>query len=285
VILTIFVLNFLQERREEARRIRDLQEQLVREAASSVNATARTAVDTMRKRRWLGRKNMYNFPDDIAALLMNEELFNADLSYADLRYVDLSNSYMFEAKLNGAKLRRASLHSVNLVIAQLIAANLYEAQLTNANLDSADCRYANLCKADLRGANLKSADLTDALIDRKTRFDETSILPDGTTWSPGRDLREFGMETRPIRQRKFERIGTGEPIMTFTFEDGTIRRWQWGGAGWLDDRDGNPIEGNELPATRPPMESPHRPAHRPVRGAVRGKSSYPSLLDQPPPTR
>ena len=52
--LTILVLNGLQERRDTRNRIKDLQEQLVREAGSSVNATARTAIDTMRKRGWLG---------------------------------------------------------------------------------------------------------------------------------------------------------------------------------------------------------------------------------------
>jgi hypothetical protein len=53
------------------------------------------------------------------------------------------------------------------------------------NLESAMLMDANLCGADLRNTNLKWADLT------RTRLDETTILPDGTTWTPQTDMGRF----------------------------------------------------------------------------------------------
>jgi uncharacterized protein YjbI with pentapeptide repeats len=42
----------------------------------------------------------------------------------------------------------------------------------------------------LQGANLREADMQDAALD-EVDFDETTILPDGTLWAPGADLKQF----------------------------------------------------------------------------------------------
>ena len=62
--------------------------------------------------------------------------------------------------------------------------------LCGANLRNANLQAANLWQTDLRGADLTGADLTDANLPG-TLFDESTILPDGTHWSPQSNLARF----------------------------------------------------------------------------------------------
>jgi hypothetical protein len=103
------------------------------------------------------------------------DLLGADLQEADLREANLLGAYLWEANLQGA-----GLHGANLDYAMLIRANL-----RGANLQRADLSYARLQGADLSHANLQGADLTNAL------FDETTILPDDTLWTPDTDMARF----------------------------------------------------------------------------------------------
>jgi hypothetical protein len=54
-----------------------------------------------------------------------------------------------------------------------------------ANLHGAALKGVRLQGADLRGANLEKALLDGA------EFDENSVLPDGSNWTPEADLKRF----------------------------------------------------------------------------------------------
>ncbi len=88
-----------------------------------------------------------------------------------------------------------SLQGANLFEANLQGANLSEANLRGANLSEANLQGADLGMANLQGANLCMANLRDAKLSHflsgRAKFDETTILPDRTKWTPNRDLRQF----------------------------------------------------------------------------------------------
>jgi hypothetical protein len=54
-----------------------------------------------------------------------------------------------------------------------------------SNLQGADLTLTNLQGADLRRTNLQGADLEVA------QFDENTILPDMTKWTPDTDMKRF----------------------------------------------------------------------------------------------
>ncbi|MEQ8676925.1 MAG: pentapeptide repeat-containing protein [Aggregatilineales bacterium] len=163
--LTIGVLNVLQERRDTRNRIKDLQEQLVREAGSPAYAIAITAVDTMRKRGWLGRKNMI-IPDDTESLLENANLFRVDLQNVNLEGSNLTNVNLYRANLTGTNLAGANLTNAILWKENLTRTILEGANLTSADLRSTDLTSANLLQANLTRANLYRANLSNAYLER-----------------------------------------------------------------------------------------------------------------------
>jgi uncharacterized protein YjbI with pentapeptide repeats len=59
------------------------------------------------------------------------------------------------------------------------------ANLVEANLQGAYLRGTRLHGAILEGANLQEASL------EKAALDETTILPDGTPWTPATDMARF----------------------------------------------------------------------------------------------
>ena len=88
-------------------------------------------------------------------------------------------------------LQEADLRGANLQEAILWLANLQEANLRVASLQEANLRVANLQEANLWGANLQGADLGGAT------FDENTMLPDGTKWTPGTDMGRFTDREHP----------------------------------------------------------------------------------------
>lgn len=217
VLLTIVVLNYLAERRDTMRREMEIKEQLLRDAASTVNATARSSVDQTRKRDWhTGENALLRRADLREANLENTDLREFDLSGVDFRRANLSYARMRYAQLKDCDFRRAWMHAVNLIETDLRDSQLRLAKLDEARLGSADLsgldltnttlekarltnsklRGTQLFEADLRGADLRAADLTDADL-RRTRMDgvvcnEKTILPDGRAWSTETDWRTFG---------------------------------------------------------------------------------------------
>jgi hypothetical protein len=96
-------------------------------------------------------------PDLHGAILVRENLGNADLSAGDL-----SRAHLNFTNLSQANLRRANLFEANLFEADLSGADLRGADLRGADLRGANLRQANLRRANLRRANLSKADLTTA---------------------------------------------------------------------------------------------------------------------------
>lgn len=114
-----------------------------------------------------------------------------DYSGANLRGAD-----MYACNLWGANVDRANLRNAVLQYARLRQAQLTEADLTEAELDYADLRQADLTRANLTGADLTGANLEDATLDG-TRLDgarlDQVILPNGERYTPGTDLKTFGV--------------------------------------------------------------------------------------------
>ncbi len=113
-------------------------------------------------------------------------LRGAYMSHADLRYANL-----FQAELCRADLRDALLKATFFRQAKLHQADLRNAHLERADLQGADLRGAQLGGASLHGAELQGALLGDAV------FDASTVLPDGTSWTPETDLARFTDPAHP----------------------------------------------------------------------------------------
>lgn len=166
-----FIIDQRDKRKEEAR--------LIDEMGSTINDIALIAVKKLRKRGQL---------ED--GTLAGVDFWHANLAWSNLQSVNLTQARLWWAHLEGAILWEANLSG-----AHLIMANLSEAQLLQANLAGADLTDAILVGADLANANLAGADLVDAdLVDANlagAHFDENTILPDRTKWTPDTDLIRF----------------------------------------------------------------------------------------------
>jgi uncharacterized protein YjbI with pentapeptide repeats len=124
------------------------------------------------------------------ATLCGAQFFRARLEGADLRWTSGDGVGLAEARLDGAVLRWADFDGGNFVDASLRGANLLRASL----------RGANLVRADLRGALLDEANLLGAVLDL-ARLDESTVLPDGSRWSPAADLTRFTRPPAPAAAR------------------------------------------------------------------------------------
>lgn len=127
------------------------------------------AIETLRVREWLYDGTLQGLP-----------LRGAKLNGANLFMANLTN-----ADLEMAELREANLFMVNLREARLLGADLSGATMTEVDLSGSDLRFADLRRANLHGAKLVGANL------ERTRFDHDTVLPDGTNWHLGYDLRVF----------------------------------------------------------------------------------------------
>lgn len=185
ILVTVLLIDRLNRRRDEENTILQIQEQMVRDAGSIVNSVANNAVHQLRKRGWLVNK---------AGLLATRNLVAANLQgavlwSANLRLARLAQANLQQADLWGANLEEADLRGADLQGAVLETANLHTANLRDVNLQKADLRRANLRAADMRKAKLENANLGQG--ESSAVFDENTILPDGTHWTPGTDVSKF----------------------------------------------------------------------------------------------
>jgi hypothetical protein len=121
-------------------------------------------------------------------------LRGANLHGANLEDAHLQGAYLTRADLGEANLTRATLQGASLLTANLRQAILEQADLRYAQLANADLREANLLGADLRGANLEFTDLRGAQLEGANTNDarlDGAILPDGSEWTVGVDMRHF----------------------------------------------------------------------------------------------
>jgi len=145
------------------------------------------------------------------ANLRRANLRGAKLTSATMQEANLVNANLAEAYLEGANLQSAHIGFADIHDAQMVIANLQKAYLEGANLEGANLSFANLKNAHLEGADLKKvklqganlegvclsmADLEFADLSRAT-FDEHTVLPDQTHWSPAEDMRRFTEPSHP----------------------------------------------------------------------------------------
>ncbi len=216
-LVSIFVTVAIVDRLNLWRTVEQLKKRLIREAGSRANDTAVSAVDWLHSEGWLiGKDGLLKEAD-----LENANLEGALLDGANLEGALLDGANLQDAKLRGAnlqgaalleaKLQGAGLYNVNLQDAKLLVANLQGAILGEANLEGAKLSYANLqdakllaanlqgaklVKANLQGANLRDANLEGAII-YKAPFDEITVLPDGSKWTPETDMERFTNPEHP----------------------------------------------------------------------------------------
>ena len=142
---------------------------LIERMGSNVNAVALAAADNLRQRGWLRD-----------GALREARLLMANLRGANLRDANLQEVNLWGADLQGADLWGADLRRANLLLSNLQGARLRFANLQGANLWGADLQGANLLQANLQGARLSEA-----------WFNEQTVLPDGTAWTPYLDMAQF----------------------------------------------------------------------------------------------
>jgi hypothetical protein len=124
---------------------------LIVQLCSNVEDRATAALEQLRRQGWL----------------YDGSLQEANLSNADLRSQDLTGADLRNSKLRGACLQ--------------------EAILLNAKLQGADLTGADLVGAVLGATNSEGSEEAVAA----ARFDENTVLPNGTPWTPGIDVAQF----------------------------------------------------------------------------------------------
>jgi Pentapeptide repeats (8 copies) len=178
-VATALIFDELSRKRSQD----ELKRQLIDDAASKSNETAKNAVHQIRRKGWLA--------DDDGQLLRGANLRGANLKEADLHGANLQEADLRETDLRGADLRRANLYGADLSEATLQGADLSGADLSGVNLSGASLQDANLRTANLHGADLGGATLRGTMFLGVGIFDEKTILPDGAYWTPETDTLRF----------------------------------------------------------------------------------------------
>jgi uncharacterized protein YjbI with pentapeptide repeats len=229
-VFTIGVIDRLNGRRAR----QQLKAQLIRELGASDNGIAARAGRELRAHGWLYDGSLAHAELD-EANLEGAKLENANLRYvslfrANLKAAKLSKANLRETELSQANLRNADLWQASLRGALATGITLSAANLSDANVQDAELSYAGLQDAVLLGANLKGAILSNAdlqgavlgaddpgaqpyyvdfaLIYRgevevkherppDAHFDDSTVLPDGTLWSPDTDMKRFTDPAHP----------------------------------------------------------------------------------------
>jgi uncharacterized protein YjbI with pentapeptide repeats len=176
IAITVLVIDRINNERA----INAEKKRLINQMGSPNNAFALEATRILRLEKWLTDGTLHG-----------KDFSMADLREAVLDNADLRGAWLSGANLNDAKLIDADLYDAWLSEADLTAANLPRANLQKANLRGAKLHGAQLSGAWLEGAMLERADLQNANL-RLAKFDETTILPDGTNWANDIDLTKFG---------------------------------------------------------------------------------------------
>lgn len=169
-ILFLVVLAIPSERQAE----RELQERLIREMGSQNNGIALQAVGELKAQDWL-----------FDGTLRNQYFVGANLTAADLWFADVQAAILWDANFSSAELVKA-----NLSYTDLSNANLQGADLSDANFSYANLWRANLQESTLKFTNFDQADLAEADFS-EAAFEEDTILPDGSNWSPDTDMARF----------------------------------------------------------------------------------------------
>ena len=180
IIPTLVVVGIVEHRLREGS-IQDARTQLSqkrgREEKKAVEGLVR-GCDAQEKVKWLPSylserlfgncRSLFQAPLNGAKLryshLRDAHLRDAHLRDAILFHADLRDADLRDAILSDAILSDADLNDANLFYADLREADLVQSDLSNADLSFAVLSAANLSDADLSGAILFHTDLTDAVL-------------------------------------------------------------------------------------------------------------------------
>jgi len=213
--LTVFTLDLFQERRDDMR----LKQRLLWNLRSTDSSIAVNALEEVRSYGWLYDGTLHS-ADLTGSNLQGATLVGANLEGATLFVAKLQSAELWHANLSGAYMEGVHLENANLLLtnlkeaylanavlegAKLLRANMVDTDLRGAWLEGAYLRYANLQGAELRQAQMQGANLTGAnlksvvIADKKysARFDENTVLPDGTHWTPATDMARFTNPNHP----------------------------------------------------------------------------------------
>lgn len=187
---TYLIVDWLVRQRDEVQRRAKLKDELLDDFRSDDNPTAKRAANKLRKEKWLSDGSMegQNFRK---ANLAGAELYGANLERAYLQEAQLNDTAFYDSNLAGCYLGESNLQNADLRRSNLSHARIYDANLENARLGGASLHGASLRGSNLKGAKLWDADLLGVDIDEETKFDNTTILPDGSNWSSNNDLKQF----------------------------------------------------------------------------------------------
>jgi hypothetical protein len=220
VVVTVTVLDRMNDRRSRERATEMLKKRLFREAKGQSNEMAKAAIDWMRDEKWL------TIEDEVPLLkgknleianLEEANLLSANLQRTNLRQATLQCAILTQANLQQAILAEANLQDANLLFANLQQASLAEANLHDADLSGANLQQTNLRKANLQNANLCRANLTHAVLAEAnlygtqlegTKFDRKTVLPDAKDmgvdehiydkfWTPDTDMTRYTNPEHP----------------------------------------------------------------------------------------
>jgi len=202
-MLSILFIGYLNQRRK----IEEHKRALIIQMRNSNRDVAMEAIRQLRAQGYLDclkNADLVNANlrevDMALANLSGANLEDANLEGANLQGADMTFANLHGTNLNGSNLRGVDLGGTNLEGANLKEANLEGAILNNTNLKRADMRYANLKGAFLIGNDLADASLGESNLQMahlykashpQAKDPDAIVLPDGSLYAEGRDLREF----------------------------------------------------------------------------------------------
>lgn len=206
IVITVVVLDRLQQRRQNAQDLQRLKALM----ASDENMITKIAVAELRARGWLEDGSLQGANLERANLqgarlrymnLQAAYLDGANLQEADLSHTNLQKAFMMSANLQATNLKRSNLQAMvldhaqlqgaDLVFANLQAAGLIEAKLQGARLLGAKLQGACLVNANLQGAKFGKANLTHTNMFGVV-CDSDTILPNREHWTPDVKWSQFG---------------------------------------------------------------------------------------------
>ncbi len=247
--ISITGIYYLERWRQDKLEETKLKEELLWQAKSRSNETAKSALDRIRYKGWLTNENGLLMDTNLEqANLEGADLSEANLKSVNLKYAQLEDSDLMYADLTHANLSSANLSGAKLMMTKLIECQLdssnfesvisYEANFNNANLRSAKFKNAVLQRAyfvgsDLKGTSFTDSDLGDASLlganvigakftDIKWQFIHSyghvssATLPDGTKWTENTDIERFTHPSHPEFETTLKKINVVRQKMSLT---------------------------------------------------------------------
>lgn len=108
-----------------------------------------------------------------------------------LASADFTDAWLTLADLDGADIEFTTFDGATLFDVRLIETAMYGATFIGADLENAYMIDADARAADFSGANFLDAYMDGVMFDEDTIFNEETILPDGSMWTPETDMRRF----------------------------------------------------------------------------------------------